>query len=56
MLFAVLLSVLSCGKAENTINKEETHVILEGTATNSRFYSNNSFFNEDTVSKAFAEK
>lgn len=55
MLFAVLLSVLSCGKAENTINKEETHVILEGTATNSRFYSNNSFFNEDTVSKAFAE-
>lgn len=52
--FTVLL-LLGCGKKENISNAENAPVILEGTATNSRFYSNNSFFNEDTVEKAFAE-
>lgn len=55
LILAAVLSVLSCGRKENIVNDENHPVILEGTATNSRFYSNNSFFNEDTTEKAFTE-
>lgn len=55
LILAAVLSVLSCGRKENIVNDENHPIILEGTATNSRFYSNNSFFNEDTTEKAFAE-
>lgn len=55
LIFAVVFSILSCGKKENIVTSESHPIILEGTATNSRFYSNNSFFNEETTEKAFAE-
>ena len=55
IIFAAMLLVICCGKKENTTDNDDSHVILEGTVTNSRFYSNNSFFNEDTVAKSFAE-
>lgn len=55
LIFAFAVLLLGCGKKENIADNESEPVILEGTATNSRFYSNNSFFNEDTVEKAFAE-
>lgn len=55
LILAAVLSILSCGKKENVVTDENHSIILEGTATNSRFYSNNSFFNEETTEKAFAE-
>ena len=54
-IFILILLICSCGKKENIADNKESCVVLEGTVTNSRFYSNNSFFNEDTVAKTFAE-
>ena len=54
-IFILILLICCCGKKEDVADNKESHVILEGTVTSSRFYSNNSFFNEDTVAKTFAE-